>query len=188
MVMELALVLLTAALVVTTLAYAVFTAKMVSEMRKTRQLSIRPRFGLLVRAVDPNVGLVEIRSLGPGTALHASLQLAQEPASNAEQRPWKAPVFSPGEKARLRPLAPADNSSGYSIQDLADAHVSLRLTGTMLDIDGNEHEVNEEFDAATWWGAIAPEQIFEADHEVLANRERERLRKAVERIEQRLQE
>jgi hypothetical protein len=58
----------------------------------------------------------------------------------------------------------------------------------MLDIDGNEHEVNEEFDVATWWGAIAPEQIFAADHEMTANRERERLLKTVDRIEQRLRE
>jgi len=184
--MDLALVVLTAALVITTVVYAVYTAKMAAEMRETRELGIRPRLGLLIRPVDPNIGLIEIRSLGPGTALAVSVRLVQEPAAGQAERAWQAAVFWPGEKARLKPLPPSNASPSITIQTLADAQVRLRLDGSMLEIDGKHHAVKETFEVAPWWAAIREHQIYEADPEMVANRERKRTRSAVERIAERL--
>lgn len=98
--MDWALLALTAALVITTAIYAVYTAKMSAEMEKTRLLSLRPRLVLDVE-VDAPYGFVTLTNVGQGTALAVDLTLSFEPLG--QQRPWRAFSLIPGERARFKP-------------------------------------------------------------------------------------
>jgi hypothetical protein len=94
--MDAAIVILTAALVLTTAVYSYFTWRMANEMQKTREQTLRPRLSLYVRAYGPMGGFVALRSLGPGAALDVLVTLSFEPSG--ETREWRTPVFRPATK------------------------------------------------------------------------------------------
>jgi hypothetical protein len=145
--MDIAVVLLTAALVVTTAIYSYFTWRMAKEMQETRVQALRPRLGLLVRPYGPTGGFLALRSLGPGTALDVSVTLRFEPSGEA--RDWRTPVFPPGDEAEF--FFP-DTESGQApdFTMLEEHGVVATVTGSVLDVAGKSHQVDERLDVATW--------------------------------------
>jgi hypothetical protein len=144
---DVALVLLTAALVVTTAVYSYFTWRMADEMRKTRVQSLRPRLGLYVRAYGPTGGHIALRSLGPGIALDVLITLRFEPSG--ETRHWRTPVFPPGQEAEF--FFPKDEQETIpGFKELEERGIQTSVVGSMRDVAGAPYDVHEELDAAAW--------------------------------------
>jgi hypothetical protein len=101
--MDWAVLVVSIVLVFVTAVYAFFTWLMLRELRATRALSVRPRLALSIRMVSPTQGFLAITNIGPGTALAVDLTLRFEPLG--EERPWRAPLLSPGERAEIRSRA-----------------------------------------------------------------------------------
>ena len=183
--MDFALVLLTAALVVTTIAYAYFTAKMVTEMRESRELSIRPRIALEVQMLSPTIGMVALRSLGPGTAVDVAVLLSFTPPG--ETRAWRSPVFVPGQQAIFETPPPVEGDLGHNMEALKKHGVTVVAKGSMSDLNGREYRIDETLSAADWWSVVSEsQQLFLTDVRAETNRELEKLRRAVEKIGKRL--
>lgn len=150
--MDVAIVILTAALVLTTAVYSYFTWRMADEMQKTREQTLRPRLGLYVRAYGPMGGHVALRSLGPGTALDVLVALSFEPSG--ETREWRTPVFPPGAEAEF--FFPKDEAERIpDLKQLEEYGIHVRVTGSMRDVAGASHDVSEQLDAATWAKGLA---------------------------------
>jgi hypothetical protein len=178
--MDWALLALTAALVITTVIYAVYTAKMSAEMRSTRLLNIRPRLALDVDVRGVH-GLLTITNVGQGTALGVDVSLSFEPGG--EQRPWQAFSFLPGESARFKPAPAVPGSVELpSLAQLQEAKASVHLSGSMKDSEGNVHAVAEVLAFEPWWTAIGESGQLTSDEpaEKIA-RELEKIRKALEK-------
>jgi hypothetical protein len=82
--MDWALLALSAALVLTTVIYAVYTAKMSAEMRSTRLLGIRPRLALDVDVLAVH-GILTITNVGQGAALGVDVALSFEPGGDSDR-------------------------------------------------------------------------------------------------------
>jgi hypothetical protein len=176
--MDVAVLVLTAALVFTTAVYAYFTWRMVDEMQKSRLQTLRPRLGLHIHPYSPLGGHVALRSLGPGVALDVGLTLNFEPSG--ETRPWRTPVFPPGEEAQFFfPKIEGNQLPGF--QDLEKNGVIVNVHGSMRDISGHEHTIAERFDVAAWLEALGKEnQVYD---EPAADKIARELKKIRERLE-----
>jgi hypothetical protein len=144
--MDIAVIVLTAALVLTTAVYAFFTWRMAEEMQRTRLQSIRPRVGLYLRPYSPMGGNLAIRSLGPGTALDVELAITFTP--DDDSRRWRTPVFSPGEEAELFFPGLREGTAGF--KDLEERQTKAEVRGFMKDVVGHSHAVDEHLDVAGW--------------------------------------
>jgi hypothetical protein len=178
--MDVALVALSAALVVVTCIYAYFTWQMVREMKETRLQAIRPRLGLYVRPYGPTGGNLALVSLGPGAALEVAVALQFEPAG--ETRQWSAPVFVPGDDAEFF-FPRAEKHELPNFDELERQNALATARGTMRDIAGNVHEVSEHVDAAAWWRLVsaAQQHYVEAPGERVAH-EMKKVRETLEKI------
>lgn len=181
--MDIALLVLTGALVLTTIVYAYFTAKMADEMRESRELSVRPRLALDIHMLGPSVGMVELRSLGPGTAVDIAVMLAFTPPG--ETRAWRSPVFAPGQTALFDFPDPAEGAAaGHNMESLKEHGVRVALNGSLNDIEGREYLVEEALSVADWWSVVsAADQLFRDHPTTVANREREKLRRVIEKAQ-----
>lgn len=72
--------LLTLALVLVTIFYAVQNRRMVGEMAKTRALAILPKLAVEFLHIGPNVMNVAVKNVGPGPALTVDIELTFDPA------------------------------------------------------------------------------------------------------------
>jgi hypothetical protein len=145
--MDVAIVVLTAALVATTAVYSYFTWRMADEMRKTRKQTLRPRLGLYVQAYSPMGGHIALRSLGPGIALDVLITLKFDPSG--ETRHWQTPVFPPGHEAEF--FFPKDEQERIpGFKELEERGIHASVVGMMRDVAGTSYEVNEQLDAAAW--------------------------------------
>lgn len=177
--MEEALVALTAVLVVTTAIYAWFTRDMAREMRQTRLLSVRPRVALDVVSLGPTAGTIALRSLGPGTALLVSVDITYRPSGAV--RAWQTPVFSPGESAQFF-AAGASGAGELDFNKLAAQSVSVSVSGTMRDVLGTEHAIQDSVDPGEWWNVVIQadqRNVQRADERAVS--ELEKIRKAIEK-------
>jgi hypothetical protein len=178
--MDWALLALSAALVLTTVIYAVYTAKMSAEMRSTRLLSIRPRLALDVDVLAVH-GILTITNVGQGAALGVDVALSFEPGG--EQRPWQAFSLLPGEQARFKP-APVvpGNVELPSLAQLQEAKASVHLSGSMKDSEGNVHAVDELLAFEPWWTAVGESgQLASSEPAENIARELEKIRKTLEK-------
>jgi hypothetical protein len=178
--MDVAVVVLSAALVVATCVYAYFTWQMAREMRETRRQAIRPRLGLYIRPYGPTGGHLALVSLGPGTALEVAVTLRFEPSG--ETREWSAPVFAPGDDAEFFfPRVEKHQLPGFDELERQNAQVTA--SGSMRDVAGDVHEVSEHVDAAAWWKLVsaAQQHYVEAPVERVAS-EMKKIREALESV------
>jgi hypothetical protein len=177
--MDVAVVFLTAALVVTTAVYAYFTWRMADEMRQTREQTLRPRLGLYVRPYDPIGGHVALRSLGPGTALDVVITLKFEPSG--ETRDWRTPVFPSGDEAQfIFPRNEEGRIPGFNALEAGGVQVSV--SGSMRDVAGRAHDVNERLDVASWYMVVGEaDQLYAKTPLDEIASEMEKIRQALER-------
>jgi hypothetical protein len=145
--MDVAIVILTAALVLTTAVYSYFTWRMADEMRKTREQTLRPRLGLFVRAYSPMGGHIALPSLGPGIALDVLITLKFEPSGETPH--WQTPVFPPGHEAEF--FFPKDDQERLpGFKEIEERGIHSSVVGLMRDVAGTSYEVNEQLDTAAW--------------------------------------
>lgn len=171
--MDAALVFLTAALVLTTAIYAFFTWRMADEMKKTRFQTVRPKLGLYIHPYSPLGGHVGIRSLGPGVALNVNLKLTFQPSG--ESRTWQTPLFSPGEDAQFFFPNIANKLPGFV--ELRENQVQVNIEGSMLDVSGRAHPVDEHLNAGAWSEALGYEnQVYAEPPLTKIARELEKIR------------
>lgn len=179
--MDVAVVALTAALVMTTAVYAYFTWRMAQEMQTTRLQSIRPRLALYVRPYSQMGGNLALRSLGPGAALDVEVTITFKP--EGETRQWRAPVFPPGEEAEF--FFPGFREGGNAgFKELEKREAQADLHGSMRDVTGNSHTVDEHLDVAGWskLTVLADQRYPRGRYEDVVASELKKIREALEKV------
>jgi len=145
---------LTAALIGVTGYYAWQNRRMVLEMREARLAQTLPRLRPTVYGLGAGLGRLRVVNVGPGPAIDVDVELRLEPGDEWSVR-WTASVVAPGEKHDFWPHASADPASNIMrIPEIAEKYQHLVLTGTMRDVAGATHRVDERFDIREWWQLI----------------------------------
>jgi hypothetical protein len=173
--METALVVLTGVLAFATLVYAIFAGWAAYEMRSARRLSVRPKLALMVVPYSPTGGHLGLTSLGPGVALAVEVEIIFDPLG--EVRPWRTDVFHPGDRVELM-FPPIKVPPPFDFAKLQEHKVRVRLTGSMKDVDGEDHAVEDEIDAGAWSSIIDQSgQLYVTDADQRIGDELEKIRK-----------
>lgn len=170
--LELALVILTGVLAITTAVYAWYTRAML-------RLSVRPKIALVIDPVGPNAVFVALRSLGHGPALDIEVELTFDPPG--ERRQWRNEALAPGQQARFIPPE-VEGKHLIDLKALSGLDVHVRLRGTVKDLLGKTHSADDDL-ALGEWARVVEESGQEYFQEPLERslRELERIRKALER-------
>jgi hypothetical protein len=144
---------LTAALVLVTIYYAVQNRRMVMEMKRARDSTILPKLALDFHRLGPTAMTLAIKNVGPGAALDVDVRVVWEPvgAGQAPEHRWRRNVFAPGEQSDFMP--PGNGLNG-NVDSLPAAYARVRLIGTMKDGAGNAHEVMEAFENLAEWREV----------------------------------
>jgi hypothetical protein len=142
--------LLTAVLVVVTAYYAIQTYRTVSEMKRARRESIRPKLALNFHRLGPTAMSVVIHNAGPGIAYDVNIKLRFEPldeATGVHEQPWRHNVLGSGQRHDFLPPGGLNDN----LNTLPATYARIRLLGTMKDSEGREYAVDETFaDLAAW--------------------------------------
>lgn len=144
---DVAIVVLTAALVLVTAYYAWQNRQMVQEMRAARAVSILPKVVVRWTYVGPGVGFPHITNVGVGAALDVNVELSFEPGGGFKRR-WRAAVLTPGDGSDFLLRAPGGFAS---LDDLTTAHETMHLVGTCRDALGAEHTIDESIEIRESW-------------------------------------
>lgn len=145
--------LLTLALVLVTIFYAVQNRRMVGEMAKTRALTILPRLGVEFHHIGPAVMEIAITNVGPGTALNVDIELTFDPADATappNTRRYRQNIILSGEQLLFAP--PGDLNG--NLDTLPQTYRSIRLSGSMTDASGKTHRVDETYDDLSEWRSL----------------------------------
>jgi hypothetical protein len=107
--------------------------------------------------------------------------------SSRERRQWAAAVFAQGDVAEfLFPRTPAGDTPGFD--ELEKHSVRATATGTMHDVLGNAHKIDESLDAAAWSKVVASaDQHYSEPAEERLAREVKKIRESLEKIQRRLE-
>ena len=178
--MDIALLALSAALLSATVVYVVYTARMATEMRRARLLSVQPHLLLDISMLGPMYGMVSITNVGPGAAVDVDLSIVFEPVG--ERRPWRALRMLPHESAEFGlPLFDQAIGSDRDIPTAAKAGATVSVTGSVADVYGTRHAIGQQISIADWWNVVVEaDQRFVEKFEVEAIRELTKLRKSLE--------
>jgi hypothetical protein len=158
--------LLTAALVLVTIYYALQNRQMVIEMRRSRDLAILPKLALDFHRLGPTAVTVAIKNVGPGAALDIDISMIWEPLAAGERidRRWRRNVLAPGEQADFMPPGTLNGN----INSLPAHYQRIRLKGVMVDAAGKKQNVDEVFDELPKWREVlsdAHQRFVAADPE-----------------------
>jgi hypothetical protein len=176
--MDTALLVLTGVLAFATLVYAGFAGWAAYEMRASRQLSIRPSLALMVVPYSPTGGHLALTSLGPGTAVDVDVTIRFDPLG--ESRPWRTDVLRPGDRVEFLFPGPQAGAPPFDFAELGGHNVHVRLTGSMKDVEGEAHEVEDEIDAVAWSTIIEQSgQLYVRDPTRIVAEELEEIRKVL---------
>jgi hypothetical protein len=141
---------LTVVLIGVTVWYTILNRRMVTEMGKTRALSILPKLAVEFEHIGPAVMDVAIKNVGPGPALAVDVELIFDPADQKAQltiRRYRQNVLAPGEQQAFAPPGALDGN----LDTLPRTYRAIRLTGSMKDASGQGHVVNETYDNLAEW-------------------------------------
>lgn len=144
--LQTATLLLTAALVLVTVYYAVQTQLMVREMREARRLSVRPKLTIDLDPIGPGFALVKVLNVGAGACVDADLTLefVAKPGDRSSQtRRWRMNFIAPGEQHRFFPPLD-DKEQPLDIEPFTTEYERVRLTGSVRDVLGEAVVVEEE--------------------------------------------
>jgi hypothetical protein len=145
-----ATVILTAALVLITAYYAWTNRRVLEEMGAAREAAVLPKLALEFHRLGPTVVDLAIRSVGPGAALDIDVAVEWVPADEDAKAPtirWRRNLLSPGEQVELFP--PGDLNG--NLDTLPTIYRDIRLRGSMEDVLGKSHTVDEAFGNITEW-------------------------------------
>ena len=136
------------ALVLVTFALAVPTWRMVSEMRRTRLLSIQPRLALDVKILGAGLGLITVRNVGEGPAMNVQATLTFEGRGEARE----VAFHCVSEDQMHSYLPPRDEGNELMRMDeLTATSDRVTLRGRMQDALGHEHAIDEGIALAEAW-------------------------------------
>lgn len=147
-------ILLTLALVLITAYYAWQNRRMVDEMREARIAQILPRLRPTVHSLGAGLGRLRVVNVGPGPAIDVDLEIRMEPGNDWVVR-WTAPVIGPGEHHDFWPRD-AGQSTGaiLRLDALTERYQDFRIIGSMQDVVGRHHVIDERFEIREWWSLI----------------------------------
>ena len=132
--------LLTAVLVLVTGYYAWQNQRM-REMRRSRELSVRPQLALDFERLGGTAAAVVVSNVGQGTALDSDLTITFAPKNGSEPdvRHWQPAVLVPGASQRFFPPV-----QQLDMNALAATYASATVAGSTHDTLGGCHEVQVE--------------------------------------------
>lgn len=178
--MNWALLITSIVLVVATAVYTWHTRSMAAEMKATRLQTVAPQIALAMHAIGPTHSTIRLLNVGQGAACEVAVTLTIAPLN--DERPWRTPLLQPGEWADFY----LHNEETRDVMDMNTAQkrgVVASLAGVAFDIHGRRYEVRESIDIAAWWtDVVKSQQSYDDDPAVTANREREKTRKALEKV------
>jgi hypothetical protein len=153
---------LTLVLVLVTGIYAWLTWHVVRESRLAREQQVRPHLKIETSAVGAGVLFPSVVSAGPGAALDVQVTLtARHRAGDGSSSVSIArPYMRPGEVVELFLPDPAGKEQALvTFEELSAAFASFRLHGSMRDVLGNEHTIEDRIDDVPayleGWGAVS---------------------------------
>jgi hypothetical protein len=136
---------LTLALVLITGAYAWLTWRVVAESRMAREQQVRPHLKIHTSAAGAGVLFPSIISVGPGAALDVVVTLtAPYRDGRGDSRVTiTRPYMAPSEMVEVFLPDPFGGRPPVTFDELSGAFGSLRLNGTMNDVLGNAHTIED---------------------------------------------
>jgi hypothetical protein len=146
---NIAIVILTFVLVLVTGYYAWETHRIVEEMRRARSAQLLPKLVPTIKGLGGGGGLWRIVNVGPGPALDVDVQMTPEPGG--QPRRWLEPVVMPGETHDFIPVLGEADGREYYLDAQTERFHQLHLTGSYLDVLGEQHQVDETFELSEWW-------------------------------------
>lgn len=126
-----ALVGLTAVLVAITGFYAWQNRAMVSEMRRSRELSVLPKLSISIFMLGPTYGVARLVNAGMGPALDVDLTIAfhRRDGGTPVERRWRQSLMSPGEGHEF--IEPDEFGEVTSTEVLAQLCSEITVEGTI---------------------------------------------------------
>jgi hypothetical protein len=174
--MDIAVGVLTAALVLVTAYYAYQTHETVQELRRARAASIMPKPAMNFDYVGGPVFFVVLANTGTGPALEVDLTMSYEP--EGPRIPWKSPLMSVGERVRF--LGP---EGIHHMTELIDKYERVVLTGSCLDALGGTCDVNQTLVLREHWeSGVEAKRLLDESDSVKMTRELEKIRREIEGI------
>ncbi|MBI2690567.1 MAG: hypothetical protein HYX29_01285 [Solirubrobacterales bacterium] len=153
-----ATVLLTAALIVVTIFYAIQNWRMAVEMRKTREAAILPKLALDFYRLAPVVVTTHVKNVGPGPAVDVDVQLTYVPLDGTiepSNRRLRFAMLASGEGYDFMPPGELDGN----MNSIPATYSAIELTGTLKDAAGRKHNVSERLDDLPEWRALLHEAV-----------------------------
>jgi hypothetical protein len=174
--MDIAVGLLTGALVLVTAYYAYQTRETVKELRGARAASIMPKPAMNFDYVGgPNFFAV-LANTGTGPALQVDLTMSYEPGG--PRIGWRSPLMSVGERVRF--LGP---EGIHVTTELIDKYERVVLSGSCLDALGGTCVVNQTVVLREQWeSSVAASRLLDESDSVKMTREVEKIRREIEGI------
>lgn len=155
----------TVVLVLATIYYAWQNRRMAQEMKKARELQVRPHLVPTLRYLGASQGFLRIVNVGPGSALRVDVVLRLEPGT--WERRWTGPIVVPGEAHDYR----VDDESGemLDLHTLTQRHTHFHLSGSCEDALGVTHQIEQRVEIREAWRlAQAANEILPQDPHVQA--------------------
>ena len=151
--METALAVANGALVVVTLLYVLLTRSMVSELKKARELSVRPMLGIDFYVVTSSYAWVQLSNTGQGPALNArlSLRYTSKDDSPDDVTKYDANMIAPEERHRFTTPRLPQGSQTMPMTTVMERYERITLEGTCEDALRNELQVRDEIDISQRW-------------------------------------
>jgi len=149
---------LTFVLVVITGYYAFHTQRMAAEMVRNREQSASPHLVASIAFIGHGEAVVRITNVGQGAALDGRLEVVFIRPEGSDLPPhaitWTPNVVTPFERSDF--YVP----TGYRrvMADFAEQFPRVSLVGTVHDVLGKEHRVDDQLDVAGYWAQISKER------------------------------
>jgi hypothetical protein len=169
-------------LVLITGYYAWQNRRVVSEMRKSRELSVEPKLNVSIRMLGPTYGVAHLMSTGQGPALDVDVTVMfHQRAGGPIERKWRSVIMPPGEAHDF--IAP-EELRAQTMDDFSARCSEISVRGTMKSSLGTELSVSETTgDLREWFEmTAAASHLWEEEPEREISREIEKIRKSLEKI------
>jgi hypothetical protein len=144
---------LTLALVLVTIYYALQNQRMVREMASARRQAVFPRLVLGFHRLGPDVLTVAIKNAGLGAALGIDVRMIYERLDGSDQKEvrWRWPILTPGEQVDFMP--PGVDLQG-NLNSIPATYRAIRLEGSCADATGRTHRVEDEYSELSEWREV----------------------------------
>lgn len=140
---------LTLALVLVTIYYAIQNQRMVGEMAAGRRQAVLPKLAIGLHRLAPTVVTIAIKNVGLGAALGIDLRMIYEPLAGGQAKEvrWRWPMLGPGEQFDFMPPGELNNN----LNTMPATYSSIRLEGSCIDATGQDHPIQDEYEDLSEW-------------------------------------